>query len=149
MAFLSGVHFSYQFTHFKFRPNTAGLADQCRALGTMPIFTMDSVVLGLASSGCGCCTAHVFRLSFAPKDSIDFINACSPITLLYAMACLSSVCTLLRLATLISCMRVMQWHVFQVCMLLRLATLIYVQTLKVPPWKCTTSTSSVHRSFVV
>jgi hypothetical protein len=34
--------------------------------------TMDSAALGLASSGCDCCTVRVFRLGFTLEDAIEF-----------------------------------------------------------------------------
>jgi hypothetical protein len=32
-------------------------------------FIMDSALLGLGSSGCGCCTVRVFRQNFTPEDA--------------------------------------------------------------------------------
>jgi hypothetical protein len=38
---------------------------------TVRVFTMDYVVLGLASSGRGCCTVRVFGLNVALEDAIE------------------------------------------------------------------------------
>jgi hypothetical protein len=52
--------------------------------GTVRVFTMDSAVLGLASSGCGCCTVRVFRQEFALEDAIEFRAFAPPFE---ALAC--------------------------------------------------------------
>jgi hypothetical protein len=46
------------------------------------LFSMDSAVLGLGLSGCGCCIVRVFRENFALEDAIGS-HACS----LEALAC--------------------------------------------------------------
>jgi hypothetical protein len=41
-------------------------------VGAVRVFTMDSVVLGLAPLGCGCCTVLVFRQKSTLEDVIEF-----------------------------------------------------------------------------
>jgi xanthine dehydrogenase molybdopterin-binding subunit B len=44
--------------------------------GTVRVFTMDSAMLGLASSGCDCSVVRVFRQTFTLEDAIGS-HACS------------------------------------------------------------------------
>jgi hypothetical protein len=62
---------------------------------TVRVSTLNSAVLGLGPSGCGCCTVCVFRQEFALEDAIEF-HAFAPLEALACvrpMACLSGVAT--------------------------------------------------------
>jgi hypothetical protein len=55
-------------TYVYLKINAAYIATYC----TVRVFTMDSVVLGLGSSGCDCCAVYIFVQDFALEDAIGF-----------------------------------------------------------------------------